>query len=72
MFEVEFHQENHYWNRFVFKFETLEEAQQFVSSALSHFAKGDDEEDENIVINLRYSQKFSTAKEDEYESNISN
>lgn len=69
MFEVEIHQENHYWNRFVFKFETLEEAQQFVSGALSHFAKGDDEEDENLVINLRYAQKFTTAEEEENESN---
>lgn len=69
MFEVEFHQENHYWNRFVFKFETLEEAQQFVGSALNHFAKGDDEDDENLVINLRYAQMFSTAKEESDESN---
>lgn len=64
MFEVEFHQNTHYWNRFVFKFETLEEAQEFVGSALSHFVKGDDEDDEYLVINLQYNQKFSTAKEE--------
>ena len=69
MFEVEIHQENHYWNRFIFKFETLEEAQQFIGSALSHYDKGDDEDGEDMVMNLRYAQKFSTAKEEENESN---
>ena len=61
MFEVEIREKNHYWNRFVFKFETLEEAQQFVGTALIHFDKRDDEDDEDMVISLRYVQKFSTA-----------
>lgn len=60
MFEIEIAKENHSWYRFVFKFETLEEAQQFVKSAMTHFYK--EEEDEDMVIKLRYVQKFSTAK----------
>ena len=67
MFKVDIHQKNHYWCRFVFKFETLEEAQQFVQSAMTHFIK-EDTDDEDMVISIEYKQKFTTAEE-ENESN---
>lgn len=63
MFKVEIHQKNHYQNRFVFEFESLEEAQQFVQSAMNHFIK--EEDDEDMVISIEFRQKFTTAKEEE-------
>ena len=66
MFKVEFHQKTRYWMKFVFKFETLEEAQQFVQSALSHFAKEEDDEDmEDMAVSIEFSQKFTTEEEKE-------
>lgn len=70
MFKVEIHQKNHYWSKFTFKFETLEEAQQFVQSAVSHFAK-EDEDDDDMVVSIEFRQKFTTAEEEENERNIS-
>ncbi len=58
-FSVEIHQKTHYWNRFTFKFETLEEAQQFVNSALSHFVKEDDEVEDMTVV-IEFKQKYTT------------
>ena len=69
MFKVEIHQKTHYWNRFVFSFESLEEAQQFVQSAMNHFIKEEDTNDEDIVISIEFRQKFTTADEEENESN---
>lgn len=71
MFKVQIHQKTHYWNRFVFAFESLEEAQQFVQSAMSHFIKEEDTDDEDIVISIEFKQKFTTAKEEEDEGCIS-
>lgn len=70
MFKVELQQKIHYWNRFVFAFESLEEAQKFVESAMSHFIK-EDTDDEDMVISIEFRQKFITAEEEENESSIS-
>ena len=68
MFEVEISKEDRSWYRFVFKFETLDEAQQFVKGALTHFYKNeDDEDDEDMIIKLRYVQKFTTANDEKEE-----
>lgn len=70
MFNVEIYQKSHYWCKFEFKFETLEEAQQFVQSAMSHFVKEEDDEDaEDMVISIEFRQKFTTAKEEDEEDN---
>ena len=66
MFRVEIRQKNHSWCKFTFKFETLEEAQQFVQSAVGHFVK-EDEDDEDMVVSIEFSQRFSTTKEEENE-----
>ena len=66
MFRVEIRQQNYAWNKFVFKFETLEEAQQFVQSAIGHFVKKD-EDDGDIVVSIEFSQRFTTTKEEENE-----
>lgn len=66
MFKVKIHQKTHYWNGFVFAFESLEEAQQFVQSAMNHFIKEEDDGDaEDMVISIEFRQKFTTAKEEE-------
>ena len=70
MFKVELHQKTHYWNRFVFAFESLEEAQQFVQNAMKHFIKEEDTDDEDLVISIEFRQKFRTAKEEENESRM--
>ena len=70
MFKVEIHQKVHYWNKFVFNFETLEEAQQFVQSVVSHFVK-EEKDDEDIVVSIEFKQKFTTATEEENESRVS-
>lgn len=71
MFKVQIRQKDHYWNSFVFAFESLEEAQQFVQSAMKHFIKEEDTDDEDMVISIEFKQKFTTAKEEENESNSS-
>lgn len=66
MFKVDIHQKKHRWNKFVFKFKTLEEAQQFVLSAIDHFVKEEDDEDaEDMVVSIEFSQMFTTAEEEE-------
>lgn len=57
MFKVEFHPKNYSWYKFTFKFETLDEAQQFVKSAVNHFVCEEDSED--MVV------KFTTTKDEE-------
>ena len=69
MFKVEIHHKNHYWNSFVFAFESLEEAQQFVQSAMEHYIK-EDTDDDDAVISIEFRQKFTTAEEEEDESHI--
>ena len=73
MFKVDLYQSDRYWNKFEFEFETLEEAQQFVQSAMSHFVKGEDDDDvKNMTVCVEFRQKFTTEKNEENESNISN
>lgn len=71
MFKVELHQSDRYWIKFEFEFETLEEAQQFVQSAMSHFVAGEDEDAKNMTVYIEFRQKFTTEKNEENESNIS-
>lgn len=70
MFKVKIYFDNHYWCKFVFEFETLDEANQFVQSAIKHYIK-DENNDEEMIITIEYRQKFVTSEEKENESNIS-
>lgn len=67
MFRVDMYQSNRSWNKFEFEFESLEDAQQFVQSAMSHFVEGEDEDVENMTVCINYRQKFTTEKEEENE-----
>lgn len=71
MFKVSMHQSDRYWNKFVFEFNSLEEAQQFVQSAMSHFIEGEDEDVKNITVRIEFIQMFTTEKEEENEKNNS-
>lgn len=71
MFKVSMHQSDRYWNKFVFEFNSLEEAQQFVQSAMSHFIEGEDEDVKNITVRIEFRQMFTTEKEEENEKNNS-
>lgn len=62
MFKVVFREECHTWKRYEFRFDTLEEAHKFVDLALKHFTK--EEEDENLVVEIRFNQEFTTEKEE--------
>lgn len=72
MFKVELCKNERTWNGLHFDFDSLEEAQKFIETALAHFDKNDDgDESEEFVLDasIRYSQNFTTAKEEENESN---
>lgn len=75
MFKVEFYRDGRSWYGLNFKFDSMEEAQKFIQTALAHFIKKDDDEDESeenvLIASIRYSQKFTTAEEKDDESNIS-
>ena len=58
MFEVCFYRKGSYWNKFRFEFETIEEAQSFVSSAITHFAMKN-EEDKDFVAEIVYSARYN-------------
>lgn len=69
MFKVELYSEDRSWYGLNFEFDSMEEAQKFVQTALAHFQKQGDGEDENeeavLIASIRYSQKFTTTKEEE-------
>lgn len=71
MFKVDLYQNDRYWNKFEFEFESLEEAQQFVQTAMSHFVEGEDDDDDvkNMTVCIEFRQKFTTAKEEDEEDN---
>ena len=64
MYKVEFKEEGYNWANYIFEFETLEEAYEFVKQALTHRKKKSDDEGE-LVIDVSYKQHFTTGKEDE-------
>ena len=68
MFKVGLYQSDRYWNKFEFEFETLEDAQQFVQSAMSHFVKGEDDDVKNMTVCIEFRQKFTTEKEETNEN----
>jgi len=68
MFKVEIHLEGKSWYGINFEFDSVEEAQKFIQTALSHFIKKDDDEDDSkedvLIASIRYSQEFTTAEEE--------
>ena len=68
MFKVDLYQNDRYWNKFMFEFESLEEAQQFVQTAMSHFVEGEDDDVKNMTVCIEFRQKFTTEKDEEDES----
>lgn len=74
MFKVEFYRDGRSWYGLNFEFDSMEEAQKFIQTALAHFIKKDDEdesEEDVLIASIKYSQKFTTAEEEENESSIS-
>ena len=63
MFKVIFREECHTWKRYEFRFDTLEEAHNLVDLALKHVVTAEEEGD-NLVIEIRYYQEFTTEKEE--------
>ena len=63
MFKVIFREECHTWKRYEFRFDTLEEAHNLVDLALKHVVTAEEEGD-NLVIEIRYYQEFTTDKEE--------
>lgn len=63
MFEVTISNTEHYWCKFVFKFDSLEEAQKLIESLMGHFVKKE-EDDGDMTINIRFDQRFTTEKEE--------
>lgn len=63
MFKVVFREECHAWKRYEFSFDTLEEAHKLVDLALKHVVTAEEEGD-NLVIEIRYYQEFTTEKEE--------
>lgn len=64
MFEVTINHSEYYYCKFVFKFESLEEAQKFVESLMGHFVK-EEKDKGDMLINIRFDQRFTTEKEEE-------
>lgn len=67
MFKVEIHQDGRSWYGLNFEFDSMEEAQKFIQTALSHFIKVDDEDESGhvLIASIKYSQEFTTAGEEE-------
>ena len=65
MFEVELYKGERSWYGLKFEFDSLEEAQMFIKTALEHFIKKDGDEDEYVLVAfIKYSQRFTTAEEE--------
>ena len=63
-FKVVLFAKEYTWMKFEFKFGSLEDAQEFVNMALTHYAKKD-ADDNILVVNISYEQQFSTEENDD-------
>ena len=65
MFKVKLRENSYSWKCFNFEFETLDEAKEFISTALNQYVA---EEDQDVLVaEISYNEVASSAKDEEAE-----